>query len=427
MCYAIPGQVKEIEGKRITLDYFGKQKKAINELNNLTIGDYVYAQAGYIVEKLPRDEAKEILVSWREIFFHLNDIDLKLSQSPQVKSVNSNIIPIIRKIEQGLSLDKSECLELLSLKDKEDMQIFFRSANLLRQKFHQNACCVHGIIEISNHCRRNCYYCGISCYNQSLKRYRMRSDEILSAASKAVKKYRFKALVLQAGEDSGLSIEELVSIVAEIKRKLSVFIVVSFGEIGIYGLRELYKAGARGILLRFETSNPLLYSRICPGHSLDSRIKLIREAKDAGYLIITGSLLGIPGQTNNDIINDINLAKELDAEMLSFGPFLPHPNTPLAKELPPDESLILKTLALARCLGQPDSSIVVTTAFETLSKEARYNGFLSGANSLMLNVTPLKYRPFYSIYPNRAHQNESLEEQIEDAALLLKSLGRVNI
>lgn len=424
MCYAIPGKVEKIEQKTVTVDYFGEKRKAHNELKELSIGDYIYAQGGFIIEKIPPEEAESTLAVWKETFFNLQELDLSISRlNLKEKGVDDQLLRILDRASQSIPLKKDELLYLFNLKNGPEPDLFFKTANFLRHKFLKNSCCVHGIIEISNFCQRACAYCGISKNNHALERYRMSKAEILAAAYEAIDNYGFKALVLQSGEDTGYDLNEIAQAIREIKEKSPALIFISFGEIGIDGLKLLYDAGARGLLMRFETSNPDLYKKIHPGQTLDSRLAELREAYKLGYLILTGGLIGLPGQSDEDIINDIYLAEELNAEMFSFGPFLPHPNTPLAKERAPSEEKVLKAMALARFIDN-NAKILVTTALETLSSLTRKKGLLAGANSVMLNVTPLKYRPFYSIYPNRAHESELIDTQIEETITLLRSLGR---
>ena len=363
MCYAIPGKVEQVNEKSVILDYFGQRKKAINELKVLSRGDYVYAQGGYVIEKVPVAQAQEILLAWKDVFFQLQKVDLRLS-SINLKEGNlkTKLGGILDKAGTGKQLNKDELLYLMDLENEKEIGFLFRMANFLRQKYHQNSCCVHGIIEISNYCLRNCAYCGILAGNKIVKRYRMNKDEILKAAGQAIEGYGFKALVLQSGEGA-YGVDELVEIIRAIKEKYSVLIIISFGEVGDAGLKKLFDAGARGLLLRFETSNPALYAKLHPGYSLDTRLKEIRKAYELGYLIFTGGLIGLPGQTYKDIINDIYLAQELNAEMFSFGPFLPHPHTPLAGHLLSSESKILKVLALSRLVASEQAKILVTTAF----------------------------------------------------------------
>jgi biotin synthase len=176
--------------------------------------------------------------------------------------------------------------------------------------------------------------------------------------------------------------------------------------------------------MRFETSNEALYDQICPGRNLQKRISELREAYRLGYLVTTGSLIGIPGQKVEDILNDIKLASEIHAEMMSFGPFISHPETPLKDVLSVDEETMLKVISVARILAHNDAKVLVTTAFETISPNAREVGLKSGASSVMLNVTPLACRKLYSLYPNRAHEKETILKQIDDTVQLLMKLGR---
>ncbi|MDD5692620.1 MAG: radical SAM protein, partial [Candidatus Omnitrophica bacterium] len=389
------------------------------------IGDYIYAQGGFVVSKISASEAESILSVWKETFFELQEVDLKLSRlSLSGIGADKKLLGVLDKASQSRDLTRDELLYLLKLKDKKAIELLFKTANFLRQKHFKNSCCVHGIIEISNHCCQGCSYCGISYHNKGLKRYRMTKDEILKAAGEAVQIYGFKSLVLQSGEDPGYSVSELADIIKEIKERFPVLIFISFGEIGIDGLEKLYQAGARGLLMRFESSNPGLYRDMHPGMNLESRLEHLRRAYDMGYLILTGGLIGLPGQTKEDILNDIFLAKELHAEMFSFGPFIPHPNTPFSEIKPAQPEEVFKTLAIARIIDNSHAKILVTTALETLSGDAAKDGLCAGANSLMLNVTPMKYRPFYSIYPKRAHQSEDISSQIESTISLLRSLGR---
>ncbi|UCD14862.1 MAG: [FeFe] hydrogenase H-cluster radical SAM maturase HydG [Candidatus Omnitrophota bacterium] len=425
MCYSIPGLVKEISGKTVTVDYFGEEKKALNEFYDIAVGDYVNAAAGFVIKKIPASEAENTLQAWRELFFELQDIDTRLSRLYlEKKDTDKNLTYILDKALATLPLKDDDLLYLANLTNASAHQMLFKTANFLRQKYHKNSCCVHGIIEISNYCCRHCSYCGISSHNRNIRRYRMTSDEIIKTCIEAVEKYKFQALVLQSGEDLFYSVNQLADIIKKIKERLPVLICISFGEVGLEGLEKLYAAGARGLLMRFETSNPYLYEKLHPGQTLRTRINHIKKAYELGFLVMTGGLIGIPGQTPKDIIDDIYLAKELHAEMYSFGPFLPHPDTPLANHKPPKEEEILKTLALIRIIDPENAKILVTTAFQTLSASARKKGLLAGANSVMLNVTPLNYRKHYSIYPEKAYTTEPVITQINETLSLLKSLGR---
>jgi len=424
MCYAIPGKVKAIEGTTVVVDYFGDTKKAKNELHDLHVGDFICAQGGYVIRKVSAQEAHDIITAWRELFFELQDIDVRLSRLDSRPDIGQKLKVVLDKALEGISLQREELVYLFGLAKTDELDFLFKAANFLRQKYHKNSCCIHGIIEISNYCRCQCSYCGIFAGNKRLGRYRMSPEEIVTVACQAVRTYGFQALVLQGGEDYYYSPEILAKVVRKIKEEVAVLICISFGEIGIKGLHRLYDAGARGLLLRFETSNHQLYARLHPGRNLDTRLEHIKKAAEKGYLIMTGGLIGLPGQTADDIVNDIYLAKALGAEMYSFGPFLPHADTPLSDCAPASVEQVLKTLALIRLIDPEQAKVLVSSAFETLHLQARRQGLMAGANSLMLNVTPLGYRRKYEIYPNRACVDDSVTQQIADTIALLQSLGR---
>lgn len=429
MCYAIPGKVIELSEKKAIVDYFGEKRKAINELKDLKIGDFIYAQGGFVISKVSEEEAKKVLDMWREMFFALRKTDLRLSRLEfDDIGIDRKFATILDKAAEGLPLKKEELLTLLKTENRRELNLLFKVANFLREKHLKNACCVHGIIEFSNYCQNDCVYCGIRKSNIELQRYRMSEEEILQAVDEAVNKYGFKALVLQSGEDPHFTVDKLAKIIKKIKEKFAVLLFISVGEIGKVGLTKLYEAGARGLLLRFETSNLNLYSKLHSNDKLEDRLQDLKDAHELGYLILTGGLIGLEGQTEEDLLNDILLAKELKAEMYTFGPVigLKPDLRDLRVEGPsgPYSELVLKVLAVSRIVDPENAKIVVTTGFETLDPDARRLGLLAGANSMMLNVTPMKYRKLYNIYPERAHVNEAIEPQIKEAVDLLCSLGR---
>ncbi|MDD5128408.1 MAG: radical SAM protein [Candidatus Omnitrophica bacterium] len=424
MCYTIPAIVEDVHKGKATISYFGERKEAICEFRQLFPGDYVYVQGGYVVEKISPVQAQKTLKAWKDVFFELRKIDA-VSAALDSNDISPNRIlqEILERARENIIPSKEEALYLLNLEDASSRLLVRRSANYLRQRYHNNSCCVHGILEISNICIRDCGYCGISSSSGAV-RYRMSLDEIIAAAGEAINKFGFKSLVLQSGEECGYSLDELANIVVSIKKKFPVLIFISFGEIGIDGLKQLYAAGSRGLLLRFETSNPVLYEKLHPGCNLNSRLDHLKAAYEMGYLIITGGLIGLPGSSREDLVNDIILASSLHAEMFSFGPFLPHPSTLLADFPAPVEQDVLGVLSLARLMCAEKAKILVTTAYETLSPSARQNGLISGGNSIMVNVTPVKYRSLYNIYPHRAHEGETLARQVRQALVMLRSLGR---
>ena len=218
--------------------------------------------------------------------------------------------------------------------------------------------------------------------------------------------------------------EKLVSIVTKVREKCATLLAISIGERSVETYQKLYNAGARAALLRFETGNPDLYKKIRPDHKLEDRIDLIKRLADMGYLIMTGFLVGLPGQTEKDILNSIEFTGSLGTDMFSMGPFLPHPGTPLSDAPSSSIDLMLDTIARSRLLF-PESKILATTALETLdNRNGAKRGLMAGANSLMINVTPTKYHRKYELYPNRAGTEADIKKSIDSVLELLYSLGR---
>ncbi|MFA6408907.1 MAG: radical SAM protein [Gammaproteobacteria bacterium] len=423
MCYAIPALLIAIEGNIGIVDYFGEKRKILLDLEfePVKVGDYIYAQGGVFVRKIAPKEAEEILAHWRNVFFELKKTDEALSRIDQDK-LSSNALAILQKVNLQKTLKKSELLELFKLKAPEELSVLYEIANNVRQREHGNASCIHGIIEFSNYCSQNCCYCGIRADRVGLTRYRLEIEEILAIAKNAIDKYGFKAIVLQSGEDYWYDDAKLEKLVRNL-RKMGVLVFVSLGLRSEETYRKLYKAGARAALMRFETSNEEIFSRIRPGTTLKDRLKLIRSLKDMGYVIATGFLVGLPGETDEDIVNNILLTKSLGPDMYSFGPFLPTIGTPMEKAERASKELILKTIAISRLVDY-GSNILVTTALETLDKEAKREGLLAGANSMMINITPEKYRSLYAIYDNRASIDTVVSKAVQETVDLLYSLGR---
>ncbi|MDI6757104.1 MAG: radical SAM protein [Endomicrobiia bacterium] len=391
MCYAMPGLVVEILNGRVVVDYFGERRRVRNDFFNLIVGDYVYAQGGFVVQRIPAEEAAPVMDTWKEYFAVLERVDLRLADS-------------------GEGADRS------GLRAR---------ANRIRREHTGNSSCVHGIIEFSNHCRADCLYCGLRASNDSLKRYRMTPDEIVDAADYAVEKIGFKALVLQSGEDDFFDGKSLSDIISKIMKKHPILLIMSVGERDYQDYEAMYAAGARGALIRFETSNRALYEKHRPGCRLEDRLDLIRRLKSDGWIIMSGFIQGLSGQTQKDIAADIKTSESLGVEMMSFGPLVPHPATPLASCPSPDFESVLDTIARARILF-PELRILVTTASETLGgKDAARRALLAGANSVMVNLTPSEYSSLYSLYPGRSPSDAaSREKAVAETVEMLRSIGR---
>tara|TARA_Y100000310_G_scaffold47591_1_gene44151 strand:- start:6377 stop:7165 length:789 start_codon:yes stop_codon:yes gene_type:complete len=239
----------------------------------------------------------------------------------------------------------------------------------------------------------------------------MNIDEIVKTAHKAVDQRGYKLLVLQSGEDYFYTDEMLCEIIQKIKKKCRVFIFMSIGERGHNCYKKIKQAGASGVLFRFETSNPKLFKKLHPnGKNLKNRFKHLKFMKKLGYFIATGSIIGLPNQTTEDLADDILIMKKW-AHMISMGPFVPCNNTPLGSTLNGDPEINLKMIAITRLLMKT-ARIPVVTAFETLlGEEGRKKALQAGANALMFNLTPAKYRSLYKIYPDKYFKKEDMWEK----------------
>lgn len=422
MCYAIPGEVVGLEGSRVVVDFLGDRRRvALVDPDGPAVGDFVYAQGGVVVSTVPRPAARRILAAWREALVELDRLDEAMVAAGIV--AGTALDPLLDRAEAGEPLGRDDLARLLAPRDAVERRALRATGNRVRRRAAGNAACVHGIVAIGSRCVNDCAYCGLRAGNRELARYRLTHDEVLAAAVAAVDGLGFRALVLQAGEDPGWSTDELADLVREVRGRCQALVVVSLGAREPTCLDELHAAGARGLLLRFETSDPSLYAALHRGPKADreARLAALRRAKALGWVVATGSLVGLPGQTAAHVADDLLLARALGADMVTLGPFVPHPRTPLATAAPAGLDLALDAMAAARLLC-PRVAIPVTTALERLAPDAGRDGLLAGANSLMVDVTPTPYRARYDLYPGRDAGDARADAAA--AAALLRSLGR---
>ncbi|MGA2031955.1 MAG: [FeFe] hydrogenase H-cluster radical SAM maturase HydE [Thermoguttaceae bacterium] len=330
----------------------------------------------------------------------------------------------------------SEIIAWLRETNPARLAVLWRQADRTRQEAVGGEVHLRGLIEFSNHCVRLCAYCGLRAANTDLPRYRMTEEEILGCVRQAVA-FGYGTVVLQSGEDPAIQADWMSHVVRRIKSETALAVTLSLGEREADELAAWRQAGADRYLLRFETSNRELYERIHPprpGRTSD-RIALLSVLGDLGYEVGSGVMIGIPGQTFEDLARDIDLFRTLDLDMIGVGPFLLHPATPLAdrrawpqappeEQVPNGELMTYKVLALAR-LVQPRANIPSTTALATLNVESgRELGLVRGANVIMPNLTPPQYRVHYEIYPNKACIRETAHACNECTAARIRRLGR---
>ncbi len=301
-------------------------------------------------------------------------------------------------------------------------ELLFREADRVRQEVCGDEVHLRGILEFSNHCWKNCLYCGLRRDNRSLQRYRMLPDEIVALAAKAVGE-GMRTIVLQSGEDPWYTKDRVTAILRGIKKKAGCALTLSLGERGERELREWKEAGADRYLLKHETANPRLFNSLCPETTLEKRLGCLRLMKSLGYQAGSGILAGLPGQRPEDYVEDLLLLRSLDVDMAGIGPFIPHPETPLGHERGGDARDVLRLIAVARIVLR-EVHIPATTALGTVEREGREKGLRVGANVVMANLTPLRYRRQYEIYPNRICAEESAERCPECLKQRITNLGR---
>jgi biotin synthase len=320
-----------------------------------------------------------------------------------------------------IRLDKQTIAGFLLERDKKSIGELFKDADRVRAKYCGNAVHLRGLVEFSNHCCQDCLYCGLRRSNRKIKRYRMPYEEILTACKRAVL-LGLKTIVLQSGEDRQYKIKDLCRLISEIK-KLDIAITLSIGELTYSQYKQLKAAGADRYLLRFETSDPKLYVSLRPGRSLAHRLRCLAWLDKLGYEVGSGTMIGLPGQTIGSIADDISLFRELDLDMIGIGPFIPHPNTPLAKNAGGSLELVLKAVALTR-IATKDTNIPATTATGTVDIQGRQKALRCGANVLMPNMTPVQFRKLYEIYPDKICISEDAMTCGGCVRRMVRGLGR---
>ncbi|MGA2080184.1 MAG: [FeFe] hydrogenase H-cluster radical SAM maturase HydE [Holophaga sp.] len=335
-------------------------------------------------------------------------------------------------------MNRDDILAWLLENDPDRLEELWKEADAVREAHVGMAVHLRGLVEVGNHCVRRCAYCGIAACAPQIPRYRMDQYDILDCVHRAWE-YGFGTVVMQSGEDPGLTLEFVAEVIRSIKARFGLAITLSLGERSEAELRAWKQAGADRYLLRFETTDPELYRTIHPAlpGTVSDRLQQLLLMRDLGFEIGTGVMVGIPGQTWETLAEDIWTFRDFDMDMIGIGPYIPSPGTPLDGELgeglrlragdrqvPNDETTALKVLALTRLLC-PDTNIPSTTALATLDPAAgRANGLKRGANVVMPNLTPPWYRELYRIYPGKAGLHETADITREKIEAQIHALGR---
>lgn len=314
---------------------------------------------------------------------------------------------------------RNDIIEIL--KDGSNNDWLFSLADKTREEYVGDEVHLRGLIEFSNICKRQCKYCGLRCEDKFIDRYRISKENIISYAEHAVN-MGYKTIVLQSGEDEYYNTDLMCEIIAGIK-KLGVALTLSIGEKTYEEYKAFKEAGADRYLIRIETTDKTLYNQMHPNMDFDNRVRCLENLGRLGYEVGTGCLVGLPNQTIESLADDILFFKEINADMVGIGPFIPHPHTPLKDSATGSFTLALKVMALTRILLK-DINIPATTAMETLNPNGRIIALQSGANVVMPNVTTTEYRAKYEIYPNKICINENPDKCKGCISAKIQSIGR---
>lgn len=320
-------------------------------------------------------------------------------------------------------LSRAEWEELLTRRHELDREALFALARGEREKWFGNRVYIRGLIECTNYCRSNCYYCGIRRENRALTRYRLSKETILSCCEKGYG-WGFRTFVLQGGEDGAFTADFVADVVSEITRRYpDCAVTLSLGEWEEAVYRLWYEAGARRYLLRHETADAAHFARLHPpSQTLTHRLACLYALKSIGYQVGAGFMVGSPGQTAETLAEDFCLLQELKPEMVGIGPFLPQKDTPLGGEASGSLEDTLLFLALIR-LTLPAVLLPATTALATLHPQGRRLGFLAGANVVMPNLSPPAVRDSYALYDGKASSGAEAAEHLASLRQELSPLG----
>lgn len=322
--------------------------------------------------------------------------------------------------ENALSFD--EYLFLIRNRD-ECSDYLFKNASLMRKKVYSNKIYIRGLIEFTNYCRNNCFYCGIRRDNANAERYRLTMNEISECADYGYD-LGFRTFVLQGGEDCFYSDEMFCSIISSIKKKHpDCAVTLSLGERSYESLKSLKNAGADRYLLRHETADKFHYEKLHPSEmSFENRINCLENLKALGYQVGAGFMVGSPYQTDENLANELLFLKRLNPHMVGIGPFIPHKDTPFRGEQQGTAELTLFMLGLTR-LTLPNVLLPATTALDTIDAFGREKGIWAGANVIMPNLSPPHVRKKYMLYDNKISDGEEAAQSIQTIKNKINAIG----
>ncbi len=332
-------------------------------------------------------------------------------------------IKIVDKIKETKSITKEELAYILVTDDVETINYLAEQAREASRRIYGNDIYIRGLIEFTNYCKNNCYYCGIRCGNKNASRYRLSEEDILDCCNLGYE-LGFRTFVLQGGEDPFYSDDMICQIVALIKENHpDCAVTLSIGEKSRASYERYFKAGADRYLLRHETADGEHYKKIHPDEmSFENRIRCLRDLKDIGYQTGCGFMVGSPFQTVDTLYKDLCFIKELQPEMVGIGPFIPQSDTPFREYAAGTVDMTLRLLSIIRLI-HPSVLLPATTALGTIDPRGREKGILAGANVVMPNLSPTSVRDKYLLYDNKICTGEEAAECVGCMMRRMESIG----
>lgn len=335
----------------------------------------------------------------------------------------NNTLSLAKKLCETRSLTVAEYEALILNRDDEITSFLAEKADEMRRKIYGNKIYVRGLIEISNICKNDCYYCGIRAGNVNCQRYRLTPDEIIDCCKQGYD-LGFRTFVMQGGEDGCFTDGVLCGIIEEIK---SLFpdcaVTLSLGERSEESYKKLYASGADRYLLRHEAASGELYSKLHPENlSLKNRLQCLKTLKGIGFQTGCGFMVGAPFQTARHIAEDLKFIEEFKPDMCGIGPFVPHKDTVFKNEPAGSVELTCFLLSVIRLI-HPNVLLPSTTALGTVDPTGREKGILAGANVVMPNLSPVNVRKKYELYDNKISMGAESAQHIKDLETRMDKIG----
>ena len=334
-----------------------------------------------------------------------------------------NNVEVIQKLEKTKDLTDAEFVQLLETMTKEETEELFSLARKVREREYGKDVYIRGLIEFSNICKNDCFYCGIRKSNDKVERYRLTKEDIMECAKEGYD-LGFRTFVLQGGEDGWFTKERMEDVIRSLKKEFpDCAITLSLGERPREEYECWFAAGADRYLLRHETAEEEHYGRLHPDNmSLSERKRCLFDLKEIGYQVGAGFMVGSPGQTVDNLVKDLRFLQELEPHMIGIGPYLSHRDTPFCNEKNGSLEMTLQLLAILRLLF-PGVLLPATTALGTIAKGGRERGILAGANVVMPNLSPVSVRKKYLLYNNKISTGEEAAEGVCALKRQMETIG----